>query len=348
MAGMPTKKIENSDGRLRHTARSVTLESVARLAGVAPTTVSRALNHPEKVAAKTLSRIQDAIASTGYVPNLLAGGLASSRSRLIAAIVPSIANLVYAETIQSFTRRVRESGYQVFLGETGYDPDAEEELVVTVLSRRPDAIFLTGIHHSATCRQRLLAAGIPIVETWDITPTPLDIAVGFSHSRVGHSVAAYLHDRGHRTFGVASADDPRARLRNRAFTAELAERGIDKVETSYLSPVSSLELGRRALADLLAATLTPIAVFCSSDTVAQGVLVEAQARGLASPEDVAIVGFGDQNFAAFTYPALTTVKIDRVTIGERSAEALLARLDDEPVEENVVDVGFEIIARQTA
>ena len=167
-------------GASRASRHSVTLESVAHVAGVSAITVSRALNHPDQVAAATLERVTQAIAQTGYVPNLLAGGLASNRSRLIAAIVPTIANLVYAETIQHFSQHVRNAGYQVLLGESGYLQDTEERLVSAILSRRPDAIFLTGINHSADCRRRLLAARIPIVETWDVTPTPLDI--GFFRS----------------------------------------------------------------------------------------------------------------------------------------------------------------------
>ena len=82
----------------------------------------------EKVAKKTLDRVNQAIASTGYVPNLLAGGLASNRSHLVAAIVPSIINLVYVETIQAFSNKLRDSGYQVLLGESGYGQETEETL----------------------------------------------------------------------------------------------------------------------------------------------------------------------------------------------------------------------------
>ena len=171
--------------RSRQGTQSVTLENVAKLAGVAPTTVSRALNYPDKVAAKTRERINQVIQQTGYVPNLLAGGLASNKSRLIAVVVPSLVNVVYAETVQHFAGPVKEAGYQVLQGEVGYSLDEEEKMIGAILSRRPDAIFLTGIHHSNNSRRQLLAANIPIVETWDLTPTPLDIVVGFSQASVG-------------------------------------------------------------------------------------------------------------------------------------------------------------------
>ncbi|MFV0360973.1 MAG: LacI family DNA-binding transcriptional regulator [Tropicimonas sp.] len=326
----------------------MTLEDVARVAGVAPATVSRAMNNPEKVAGKTLKRINAAIAATGYVPNLLAGGLASNRSHLIVAIIPSILNPVYAETIQSFIERLDGTGYQVLIGESGFGLDEEDRLVTTILSRRPDAIFLTGITHTRECRRKLLAAGIPVVETWDITPTPLDLVVGFSHESVGRAAANYLYDRGHRQFGIVAADDPRAQNRNGAFCAELARLGVERVESAVIPGVASLAHGRIGFRDLANRGFRKGAVFCSSDTIAHGVIAEAQARKLRIPGDIAILGFGDQSFAAYTNPALSSVRIDRAAMGELAAHAVLARLNDEPVSNPMVDIGFSIIERDSA
>lgn len=344
----PRKPANGKRAASRQSRDSVTLESVAQVARVSAITVSRALNHPEQVAAPTLERINQAIAQTGYVPNLLAGGLASNRSRLIAAIVPSITNLVYAETIRHFSEHVTAAGYQVLLGESGYAQDSEERLVSAILSRRPDAIFLTGINHSADCRRRLLAARIPIVETWDLTPTPLDIVVGFSHEQVSQAVAEYLYDKGYRNFAIVSADDPRALIRNRGFSEALARHGITNVPAGIVPAVTSLQRGRQGLSLLLADGFHDGVVFCSSDMLAHGVLAEAQCRGLSVPGDLAIFGFGDQDFAAYTCPALSTVRIDRPSMGKKAADALLARLDERPVAESVMNVGFKIIPRETA
>lgn len=334
--------------RSRQSSQSVTLEIVAKLAGVAPTTVSRALNYPDKVAEKTRNRIQEVIQQTGYVPNLLAGGLASNKSRLIAVVVPSLVNIVYAETVQHFAAAMKEAGYQVIQAEVGYDLEEEERLVSAILSRRPDGIFLTGIQHSNNCRRQLLAANIPIVETWDVTPTPLDVVVGFSQDEVGRKTAEFFYDKGYRKFAIVSAEDHRAQLRNASFKRALEAKGISDVPTSIVPGISNLQLGRQGIAKLLDEGLEGSVVFCSSDTLAHGVLTEVQARGLSVPDDIAIVGFGDQNFAAYTYPALSTVRIDRATMGRLSANALLNRLNSVPVEQNMLDVGFEIVERDTA
>lgn len=334
--------------RTRRTSAAVTIKSVAERAGVAPATVSRALNHPTKVAAETLSRVNAAIAETGYLPNLLAGALASNRSRLFAAIVPSIANAVYAETIQSFTRTAREKGYQVVLGESGYDAETEDAVVAALLGRRPDAFFMIGINHSIECRRRLLAAKIPLVETWDITPTPLDIVVGYSHDQVGVAVADFLLSRGHARFAAICGDDARAHKRVDAFAAEIGRRGGGDVAIGTAPPGSSLQWGRRRMADLIENGFAKGAVFCSSDVLALGVMIEAQSRRLRIPEDIAVIGFGDLELAAHTFPALTTVRIDRTLMGARAAEALFARLADQPLPQTVIDLGFSIVSRETA
>jgi len=341
---MPLSQSENSSSRA---TGSVTLGDVAKLAGVSPITVSRVLNQPEKVAPKTLEKVQKAIALTGYVPNLLAGGLASRRSRLIAAMVPSIANSVYAETIKFFSERMRDAGYQVLLGESGYSEEQEESLIATILRSRPDGIFLTGINHSLQAKRLLLAANIPIVETWDITPTPLDVVVGFSHQSVGQAVADYLLSRKKGRIGVLSATDHRAQLRQQAFLKTLEEKGVTGVAISTVPVPTSFLAGRVGMANLLDGGFIDGAVFCSSDTLAQGALTEIQFRGLNIPDRIAMVGFGDQPFAAHTFPALTTIKFDRALIGQKAADALLSSFNNEPVSQKVIDVGFHLIERQT-
>ncbi len=158
--------------RARRGSGRITLADVAKLAGVSAITASRALNTPDQVSPDTLQRIREAVERTGYVPNMLAGGLASARSRLVAAVVPTVAGPVFLETIQALTDALAESGYQLMLGQGGYANSREDALLDAIIGRRPDGIVLTGIMHSAEGRRRLLAAGIPVVETWDLTPDP--------------------------------------------------------------------------------------------------------------------------------------------------------------------------------
>lgn len=341
----PQAPSKNVNGSSRSTG-VVTLRDVAKMAGVSPITVSRVLNRPEMVAPGTLDHVQRVIDRTGYVPNLLAGGLASRKTRFVAAIVPAISSQVFSETIQAMTDRLWESGYQLLLGTSGYSAPREESLLTAILSRRPDGIFLTGISHSVESRRRLAAAKIPVVEVWDLTPTPIDMLVGFSHVKVGEAVAEYLAGRGRSVFGIVSADDARAGVRREGFLSALRGKGMTDMLSVEVPAPSNFRLGREGLARLLELGPLPRAVFCSSDTLAHGVLMEAQARGLSIPKDLAIVGFGDLDFAAHAFPPLSTVRIDRAAIGRLAAEALLGRFEGKPVD-RIVDIGFEIMQRGT-
>ncbi|MDP5008345.1 MAG: LacI family DNA-binding transcriptional regulator, partial [Glaciimonas sp.] len=203
-----------------------TLRDVAKLAGVAPITASRALNTPDTVSAKVLQKVRAAVLQTGYVPNLLAGALASQKSRLVAALVPTLSGPMFLETVESLTDTLAGAGYQVMLGQSGYANSREDALLDAIIGRRPDGIVLTGIKRSAQARQRLLASGIPVVETWDLTPTPVDMLVGFSHEKIGTAVAQYLHAAGRRCVAAIGANDDRSRRRVSAFSIEAIRLGM--------------------------------------------------------------------------------------------------------------------------
>ena len=334
--------------RGRRRAGGLTLTDVARLAGVSPITVSRALNTPGQLTAETLARVQDAVTRTGYVPNRVAGGLASSKSRLVAALVPTIASPVFLETIEALTETLGEAGYQVMLGQSGYGETREDALLDAIIGRRPDGVILTGVMHSREGRRRLAAAAIPVVETWDLTPTPIDMLVGFSHEKAGAAVADYLHYRGVRHPGIVSANDHRAALRLKGFTATAARHGWGRIPAELVPTPTTLGFGRAALARLLEQHPRTDAVFCSSDMMALGVLTEAQTRGIRVPGDLRVFGFGDNNFAADCHPALSTVRIDGTAIGRQAARFVIDRIEGRPIPERIIDLGFKLIARASA
>jgi LacI family transcriptional regulator, gluconate utilization system Gnt-I transcriptional repressor len=334
--------------RSRRSSGAITLRDVATLAGVAPITASRAVNTPEQVSPDVLKKVQDAIQRTGYVPNRVAGGLASSRSRLIAAVVPSIVVSVFVETIETLNNTLFEAGYQLMLGQTGYSPEREEALLEAIIGRRPDGIFLTGIMQSSKGRTRLLASGIPVVETWDLTPTPIDMLIGFSHSDIGREVANFLMAKGRTRFALVHAGDERASRRAASFTNTVAKRGCRAVLVDNVGASRSLKSGREALSRILSKTPDVDAIFCSSDLLAMGVLTEAMARGIKVPQQLSIVGFGDVPYVADMVPALTTVHINGSDIGRKAAGFLIARAQGLSVEEPIVDVGFAIVQRDSA
>ncbi len=326
----------------------ITLADVARLAGVSAITISRALNAPDRVSPDTLARVREAVARTGYVPNLLAGGLASNRTRLVAALIPTIAGSVFLETVQALTDTLAASNYQLMLGQSGYGGAREDALIDAIVGRRPDGIVLTGILHSAQGRRRLLASGIPVVETWDLTPTPIDMLVGFSHEKVGTQAAAWLHAKGYRRPAVITAGDARASLRRHGFEARWRELGVRRIAACVVEPPSTLGNGRAGVLELLAADAAIDSIFCSSDVLAHGAIIEAQAQGLAVPGNLAVMGFGNLGFAGDTHPALTTVHVDGAAIGTQAASFIIDRVEGRDPGLRVRDIGFSIVARASA
>lgn len=322
-------------------SKAATLHDVAREAGVSLVTASRALTNPSIVSETTIERVRNAVEATGYIPNLLAGGLKSRRSHTVAALVPAISVAQFLPTVQALTEALDAAGYQLILGQSGYDHSREEALINTMISRRPDGIVVTGLVHSQGARDRLRRLGIPVVETWDLSDRPVDMLVGFSHLKVGSAIAGFFLGRGWQRLGIATGDDHRGSLRRDGFLAAVGR----PVPTATVPAPSSLALGRRALAELLQRQSDLQAVYCSSDQLAQGVLVEAQARGLSVPDDLAVCGFGDADFAAHLQPSLTTVHVDGAAIGRLAARLVVLRCRGEAIEQPVVDVGFRIVER---
>jgi len=334
--------------RTRRGSGAITLRDVAMLAGVAPITASRALNTPTQVSEDVLRKVQEAVDRTGYVPNRMAGGLASSKSRLIAAVVPSTVFSVFNETIEALNGALFEAGYQLMLGQTGYSSEREEMLLESVISRRPDGIFITGIMPPGKARTRLMASGIPVVETWDLTPTPIDMLIGFSHSDIGHAVAQYLLGKGKKKYAIVTADDERAGRRNKAFVESVKAHQLGDVFVQNVGDLRTLKSGREALQKILAAKPDVDAIFCSSDLLALGVLTEARAQKIKVPSQISIMGFGDVPFVEDMIPALTTVKINGAEIGRLAAQSLVSRAQGNTVEQHIVDVGFSIVSRESA
>lgn len=323
--------------------KAATLHDVAKEAGVSLITASRALGNPKLVSEATIKRVQKAVTVTGYIPNLLAGGLKSRQSLMVAGLVPTISVAQFLPTLRVLTETLDAAGYQLILGQSGYDHSREDKLLNTMISRRPDGIVVTGLVHSQTAREQLRRLGIPVVETWDLSDRPVDMMVGFSHLKVGSAVAGFFLSKGWQRLGMATGDDHRAMMRHDGFLATVGR----KVPTAIVHAPSSLALGRRALTELLEQDPKIEAICCSSDGLAQGVLVEAQARGLRVPDDLAVCGFGDADFAAHLQPSLTTVHVDGAEIGRLAAQLIINRCQGKAIAQPIIDVGFRILERQS-
>jgi LacI family gluconate utilization system Gnt-I transcriptional repressor len=332
-----------------------TMRDVARLAGVSPMTVSRVQAGSARVLPETRDRIRAAMDRLGYVEDKVAASLSSRRTGFIATIVPTLTNSNFADTAHGLTEALRRTGYQLLIGYTRYRMSDEEALIRAMLERRPEAIVLAGMHHTAAARAMLRGAGIPVVEIWDCgAAAPIDRAVGFSNIDTGRAAARHLIALGHRRIGAIgpmTGDDThdfRGEARLTGFTEVLREAGLSTGRIVQRGDVPlSFSGGAAAMAHLLDTAGPLDAVFAISDLAAFGALMECQRRGIAVPGDLSVMGFGDFEIGSQCVPAMTTIRIDAEGIGRRVGGLLLRLLAAEaggrPAA--VDDVGFEIVER---
>lgn len=328
------------------------MEDVAREAGVARVTVSRALSHPHKVSPATRAAVQAAIERLGYVPNLTAGSLASRRSKIVGAIVPTLSNSWFADAMDGLAETLGAAGYQLMLGQSRYHPQEEAGLVDAFIGRKVDALVLTGVVHQPSVRSKLRQLQLPTVEIWDLTDDPIDMVVGFSNYAIGEAVADYLLARGHRQVGFIGADEVRSLKRLQGLRSRLQTRGLEVTEAELVQPPSTIEDGARGLAALMERNPSLQAVFCSNDTLGVGALFECRRRGLKVPGQMAVVGFSDLAIAAACAPTLTTVRVQSRELGCHAGRTLLQRLAGQAATDTspprVTDLGFQIIERESA
>jgi len=339
---MSTSPLRKTRSARRGLGRA-TLADVARAAGVTAITVSRYLREPQRVSLQTAQRIAQALSATGYVPNKQAGALASAgsgASRMVAALIPNIANSIFAETVQGLADALQGSGCELLLGSTDYSVEREEAQLRALMGWFPSAIVVTGRRHTDAARallQQARARGTPVIEIWDQHAASDGFTqIGFDHAAVGRAMAAHLIERGHHRLAYLDsgvAEDFRAHERGEGFLAQARHQRVAARRLAAPRTGDAMQSGREALALLLDAAGGPAfgAVACANDHLACGVLLGAQAVGLVVPREIALLGFGDFAFGRQLEPALSTVQVPRHEIGQAAGRALLAALDGQTV-----------------
>ncbi|MCS5721995.1 LacI family DNA-binding transcriptional regulator [Herbiconiux sp. CPCC 203407] len=338
--------------RRRSATKGLTLTDVAEAAGVSTQTVSRVIRDHPDVSEYTREHVTETIRRIGYVPNLSARNLASNVSKLIATVVPSISTSVFAETMAAAADVLAPAGYQMILGVTDYSPEAEEQLVSKLLGRQPDGVLLVGVMHTPTATRMLAASGVPVVETWGWTDSPIGSLVGFPNDDAMADLLTALLARGYRNpvfVGSTEAGDVRARERFSGFRRAWdharpgeAVRFVDAAGRPLSLPSGDELLGevRSRYAD------TDVIVF-ATDILASGAILGAARRGWTVPDEIAITGFGDFELASALLPALSTVTIEAARIGREAAEILLDQIAAPRSAPRTVDVGYRITLRES-
>ena len=346
---MTSKRQNNGRRASRRSSGRPTIADVAKLAGVAAITVSRALRDPSLVSAELRTQIDAAVTQLGYLPDPNARALASSRADVIGVLVPSLTNIVFADFVKGVYDGLGESTLQIQMVYTHYSPQVEERLVRMFLGQRPSALIVSGIDQSEITRKLLETAGCPVVQVMEYHDDPVDMLVGFSHFEGGKVATNHLLAAGYRRIGFIGARmDPRSQRRLAGYRRALEDAQLfdPKLITTTLTP-SSVPLGGQLLADALSKARDLDAVFCNNDDLAMGVLFECQRAAIPIPHRIGICGFNDLDMMRVAFPPLSSIRTPRYETGRRSVEMVLERLAGNMPASSIIDLGFELQARES-
>ncbi|MDE0211437.1 MAG: LacI family DNA-binding transcriptional regulator [Boseongicola sp.] len=312
----------------RTQARPLTLKDVSSASGVSEMTVSRVLRNRGDVSDATREKVLRAAKELGYVPNRIAGALASNQVNLVAVIIPSLSNMVFPEVLTGISEALEETPLQSVVGVTNYLPEKEEQVLFQMLSWRPSGVIIAGLEHSDASRAMLAASGIPVVEIMDTDGECIDSVVGISHRRAGREMAAQIARYGYRRIGFLGTKMPmdhRARKRFEGFTEALAKEGIEVAVQEFYEGGSSLSKGRELTECILSRCPDLDFIYYSNDMIGAGGLLYLLDRGIDVPGQIGLAGFNGSEFLDGISVRLATMDAGRRETGRKAAEIVLER-----------------------
>lgn len=329
----------------------VKLDDVAAKAGVSPSTVSLYIRQPDRVSEKTGKKIQSAIDSLGYVHNKIASQFTGGQSSNMAMVLPSLANSFFSHVVQRIESTVSAQGFQLSIASHDHSLDKEEEQIRSILQWSPAVIAIAGADHKPSTLKMLRNSGVPVVQMWQVDGGAFPARVGNNHTEIGYAAARFLLDAGCQElayFTTRFDDDIRARIRFAGFSRALKEQG----KTALLVDIPRAENIWQASREILVPTLVKArgldGIFCTSDSIATALLMEAHSRGIAVPEKLSILGYGDFPSSAWLSPVtLSSVNLNASVIAARTAEMMLRMSADRSWKGDIVDAGFEIVPRDS-
>ncbi len=310
--------------------RPLTLKDVSIASGVSEMTVSRVLRNRGDVSDATRAKVLKAAKSLGYVPNKIAGALASSRVNLVAVIIPSLSNMVFPDVMTGISEVLDDSPLQPVVGVTNYSPEREEQVLFEMLSWRPSGVILAGLEHSDASVAMLKSASVPVVEIMDTDGEAIDAVVGISHRRAGREMARQIVKMGYRQIGFLGTKmsmDHRARKRFEGFTEALAREGIEVVDQEFYDGGSSLAKGREMSARILERSPELDFLYYSNDMIAAGGLLHLQESGIDVPGQIGLAGFNGSEFLEGFSLQVATMDAARRDIGREAARIIAERSD---------------------
>lgn len=319
----------------------VTLADVARAAGVGESTASRVLRNRGSVSERTRAKVEAAAQRLAYLPNRLAGNLASTGSNLVGIVIPSLTNVVFPDFLSRVSQVLEANGHQSVIAVSEYDAQREEALIASLLTWRPAGLILIGLDHTEGAKARLRASGTRLVEVYDTDGAGLDRMVGFSNRQAGAVAARHLVGRGYTRIGYVGHSihvDIRAVKRFEGFCGALKEAGLSVVAQEIGTGTSSVEAGREGLARLLAQGVLIDACYFSNDDMALGGYFHCLSHSIEVPIQLALFGHNGLDMARLAPQPLSSIRTPRVAMGEVAARMVLGQ-----EQARMIDLGFELM-----
>ena len=285
----------------------------------------------------------------GYMAHGAARALASRRTRTIGAVIPTLANAIFANTTHALQRTLDEAGYTLLLASHEFDAEVEVRATRALIERGIDGLVLLGTSHHPSVFRMIDMNRIPYVLTWALDPSGAHPCVGFDNRAAAIRLAEYLLDIGHREFAMISgltAHNERARERIEGVRAALAARGARLPGQRVVEKPFTLAAGREGLREITAKWPRTTAIGCGNDILAIGAMAECHALGISVPDEISITGFDDMEIASLVTPGLTTMHFPTAELGVYAARHLLQVLAGENVEGRR-ELPVELVVRGT-
>jgi len=315
---------------MKKVAGTITIAHVASAAKVSTATVSRALNNPESVSAELKEKISSVIKKLGYIPNAGARALMLKRSGTIGAIVPTLDNAIFAQGLAEFQRQLNQSGHQLLVASSNYDPDIEEKQINNLLTRGVEGIALYGISQERAALKLLKTRNLPYIHVGSLSPPYNGYASGFDNREAIKLAVRHLLSLGHKQFGILAGittHNDRASDRVQGALELLAEKKVPVKSGMVVECPYDLLEARLGFKKLLLNNPKITAIICGQDVLALGAFLEAQKQGLQIPRDISIVGFDDLEISQHLTPSLTTIRIDAVGMWAQAANHLISQIN---------------------
>jgi LacI family gluconate utilization system Gnt-I transcriptional repressor len=320
--------------------RGATLSEVAAAAGVSKMTASRVLRNADGFTEETRNKVMQQVDRLGYVPNRIAAAFGSfETSTLIGVSVPSLTSGLYGPVLDSIDRTFLKYGYQTMIGAHERSSDTEEEWLRAILAWRPAGVILSGRKHTPATLDILKAQAIPIFLSWNLNSSPLDVSVGFNHFDCGHEMARYMLSKGYQKIAYVGANRNEGgtnETRLDGFEAALSDISLGLVSKEILVDHAGFYSGYYGTENVLSRTSDIDAIYYQDDTMAVGGLFYCQKLGIDVPADIAIAGWGGMEVTSVLPRKLTTTTVATQTLGKAAAEALVARIRNEPTKDVTV------------